>query len=365
MRAVRTGKTIKQMNTGRPMDYLRACRDKSFEESPFSLTDAILLCNITYIDLKGIAPEDGAAVTFAEMDKKIDRKRVFSNPLYGQMYLEMFELMKDSRRYGNIRTGYFREKLDRDEEAQFGAMTFFLDTGRIFVAFRGTDGSWLGWKEDFNYAYLEVMPSEKLGLEYLNEVASETTQEMYVGGHSKGGTIAVYSASNTAEDIQDRIVQVFSVDGIGFRKGFYELDGFRRIEERVCKVVPEEAFIGRIFEIEPNYRIAKSFERGMEQHDFMNWMVEGKSLVFLEKFSRKRNRRAVKFNKWITRLSKDQARNFVDTLFEIIGAANVDYIDQIFLEPKKYIKSLLKKLFSLKGSRRRAFFRTAFKYVIS
>lgn len=349
--------------TKRPMEYLRECRNISMRERPFSLTDAMFLCNVTYIDLKGLVPEDGSLVTLGQIDRIMDKKRVFSNPQYGSMYLEMFELMKDSERYGTMQMGYFREVVDRSEEMQFGAMTFFLETGQLFVGFRGTDGSWLGWKEDFNYAYRETMPSQTLGLEYLYEVAASTSQDMYVGGHSKGGTIAVYAASSADEAVQDRILKVLSIDGIGFRKGFFEQPGFKRIEEKVFKVVPEESLIGRIFEIEPNYRIVRSFETGMVQHDFMNWMIEDDDLVYLDEFPKKKNKGSVKFNNWLKKLTDEQIRNFVETLFEVIGAARVEYIDSLFIEPKKYIKPLLKKLFSINGKRRRSFYLTVLKYL--
>ena len=345
------------------MEYLRESRGKSFMEMPFSMPDAMLLSNAAYINLKGLVPEDGNTVTFDDIDRVMDKDKVFAHPLYGPMYRRIFEDMTGSRRYGRIRLGYFREINDPDTEAQFGAVTFFLGADRMFVVMRGTDGSLLGWKEDFNYGFLEEMPSQRLAADYLKEIAEKTTQKMYVGGHSKGGTLSVFAAAGLDSSTQERILKVFSFDGIGFKKGFIGSSGFERIADRVIKIIPEHGFIGRLYEMEPDYKIARSSGTGFEQHDFMNWYVRDGRLVYTDSFTEKSTRSAARFNSWIRGLSAEEIQNFVEVLFEVLKKADIDDVDLFFLEPSKYFGVLLKQLLTIDGKRRRRFIGTVFKYI--
>ena len=344
------------------MEYLRESRGKSFMEMPFSLPDAMLLSNVAYINFKGLVPEDGNTVTFGDIDRVIDKAKVFAHPLYGPMYRRIFEDMTGSRRYGKIRLGYFREINDPETEAQFGAVTFFLGADRMFVAMRGTDGSLLGWKEDFNYGFLDEMPSQRLAADYLKEIAEKTAQKMYVGGHSKGGTLSVFAAAGLERSAQERILNVFSFDGIGFKNGFIGSPGFERIADRVIKIMPEHDFIGRLYETEPEYRIVKSNGTGFEQHDFMNWHVRDGRLVYTDSFTEKSIRSAARFNRWIEGLAADDIQNFVEVLFEMLEKADIDDVDMFFLEASKYFRVLLKQLFIIDRKRRRRFLGTVFKY---
>ncbi len=345
------------------MDYLRENKDKSFMELPFSIPDAMLLANAIYMRFKGLVPENGNTVTFGDIDRVMDKNKVFAHPLYGPVYRKTFEEMKDSRRYSKIRLGYFREITDKTTEAQFAAVTYFLGSDRIFVVFRGTDGSLLGWKEDFNYGFLEEMPSQQLAVDYLDEIAKKTTQKMYVGGHSKGGTLSVFASAKLDQEAQERILKVFTFDGIGFKKGFIDSPGFQCIADRVIKIMPEHGFIGRLFEMEPEYKIARSSGEGFEQHDFMNWYVKNGQVVYTNAFTEKSTKSVAKFNNWISGLSEDEIENFVEVLFEILGNAGIDDVDLFFLEPSKYIGSLIKELFAIDGKRRRRFLGTVFKYL--
>ena len=48
--------------------------------------------------------------------------------------------------------------VEKEWETQFSAITFILDDGTLFLAFRGTDETIVGWKEDFNMAFLNPVP---------------------------------------------------------------------------------------------------------------------------------------------------------------------------------------------------------------
>ena len=81
----------------------------------------------------------------------------------------------------------------QDENTQFAALTYRLPDGTLYLAFRGTDDSLAGWKECFALSYTTV-PAQKLAQEYLIQVARRYPGKLRVGGHSKGGNLAVWAA---------------------------------------------------------------------------------------------------------------------------------------------------------------------------
>jgi len=153
------------------MNYLREYRNKSFKEHPFSEVDALLLSNLSYLKMDGIVPgfERGGTIGFAELLSYPAAEHLFSDPVYGEDYRKIIALMSGSRRYGKLRFGYFTQYHDADRETQFAAVTFFLGVTSIFLSFRGTDETLVGWKEDFNMAYMKSVPSQRLALAYLRE----------------------------------------------------------------------------------------------------------------------------------------------------------------------------------------------------
>ena len=82
-------------------------------------------------------------------------------------------------------------------------------TTRIW-AFRGTDSSLAGWFEDIQLAYSEATPSQLYAQAYLERAARRFGGGLYLGGHSKGGALALYAAVN-AGAVQPRIRRVLLV----------------------------------------------------------------------------------------------------------------------------------------------------------
>lgn len=121
-----------------------------------------------------------------------------------------------SPRFRNIQMLGYTEQFDAAEEKQFAAVCFQITPDLCYIAFRGTDSTLVGWKEDFNMAFKCPVPSQKTAVRYLTDAARHCRGKILVGGHSKGGNLAVYAAVKCSEDIQKRIERVYSHDGPGF-----------------------------------------------------------------------------------------------------------------------------------------------------
>lgn len=342
------------------LQYLRTFGGKSFREMPFSEVDALVLSQLSYLKMNGIVPGfcEGEPMELPQILAHPDHDQLFTDPLYGKIHRKMFTLVCASRRYRRIKANYFVEWLEEEEEVQFAAVTFFLGETSIFVSYRGTDETLVGWKEDFNMGYMRAIPSQRRALAYLKGVARYAPGRMILGGHSKGGNLAVYAAACAPESVQQRIRRIYSFDGPGFQRSFYEKPGFERIEDRYCKIVPEQSLIGMLFVNYSNYRVVKSYRNGMIQHDLMQWKIRDGRFIYRKELYRRSNRKTAILNAWINSLTRDQIALFVETLYELLLSAKVRTVGELLSAPFRILHSVFCSFRRLDKVRRQSFLQT-------
>lgn len=339
------------------VQYLKEYGSKSFREVPFSEVDALVLAQLSYLKMKGIVSGfDGkTAVGWQEMAQHPQAEQMFADPLYGKQHRRVFGLVSASRRYRNVRACCYKEWFDEEREEQFAAVTFLLGATSVYVSFRGTDETLVGWKEDFNMSYMKTIPAQKSALAYLKGAARYTSGRMILGGHSKGGNLAVYAAARAPEQIQSRIRRIYSFDGPGFRKDFYERAGFARIRRKCCKIIPEQAIVGTLFANDGGYRVVRSYGAGMDQHDLMQWMIRRGRFVYLKEVRGRNARKSAIFNGWINSLSRQQIRMFVETLYRLLQTAHVTDVSQLLRKPLHVLRVVFGNFLRLDRSCQNAF----------
>ncbi len=317
------------------VQYLKEYGDKSFRETPFSEVDALVLAQLSYLKMKDIVPGfgKGSAVSWQEMAQHPRAEQMFADPLYGKQHRRIFFLVASSRRYRQVRAACYKEWLDEEKEGQFAAVTFLLGRTSVYVSFRGTDETLVGWKEDFNMSYMKTVPAQKSALAYLKGAARYTEGRMILGGHSKGGNLALYAAACAPQQIQERIRRIYSFDGPGFRRSFYEKPGFCRIRRKCCKIMPEQAIVGAMFVNGSDYRVVRSYRTGMGQHDLMQWMIRDGKFVYLKEVRSKNARKSAIFNSWMDSLSRQQIILFVEMTYRLLRAAHVTNVSQLMKKP--------------------------------
>jgi hypothetical protein len=229
-----------------------------------------------------------------------------------------------SPRFRDIRVRFFSDAFDIEQEQQFCAVTFQLEDDTAFIAFRGTDMSIVGWKEDLNMAYLSPVPSQQAAADYLNAVGKRLSvrQKLRVGGHSKGGNLAVYAAMKSSPSVQRRVVEVYNHDGPGFRPSMLKTCEYQTIESRVRKIMPESSFVGMLLADTPNYQVVESNGFGPMQHDAFSWEVNDGDFVYAEKVTDGALYMHKTVNEWLASLPDDERRLLVDALFKIIEKTN-------------------------------------------
>ncbi len=318
------------------LDYIDWRGDLSLAVSPFNEVDSFIFSSLSFIDFTAIVPppELGRGVRLrdaaAEFFRRTGGKEVDMGVLVPDRIPDMLCRMANSVRYGDMMLSAYEELTDLALEQQFAALTIELGDGGVFVAFRGTDDTLVGWKEDLNLSFLEKIPSQERALDYLSRVARQYGKErLLVGGHSKGGNLAVYSAVNIDEQTQKRIAAVYNNDGPGFISDLREREEYRRIAPRILTIVPQSSVVGRLLEHDENMQVVYSTASGVMQHDGFSWEVLGTSFVHLEDFSREGKLIDETIDRWADSLTPQQKEAFADAVYEVLTATGAKTLSEL------------------------------------
>lgn len=190
-------------------------------------------------------------------------------------------------------------------------------------------------------AFLSPVPGQAYSVKYLNAVTARLHSPFYVGGHSKGGNLAIYSAMNCRPEVQDRILKIYSMDGPGFRPEVLRECRYDLIAERVVKILPHSSLVGMLFESDMNFQVVESKSFGLLQHDPYNWKVENNYFVYADDLYQRIKQMDNTLNEWILSLNEKQLKVFVDTLFQVISASEADNLIDFTAEWKKSMNGML------------------------
>ncbi|MCD8153591.1 MAG: DUF2974 domain-containing protein [Clostridiales bacterium] len=311
----------------------------TFAVQPFSPVDSLILSWISYYHLPS-ETRGWKGVRLAELFRAECFEEMFRDVWDIPSSRELLTAMAASPRYRNIQVLGYLERLDVEEEMQFAAVSFQIDPQMCYVAFRGTDATLVGWKEDFNMAFQYPVPSQEEAARYLAEAARYCTGQIRTGGHSKGGNLAVYAAANSEAPVKERIVRIYSHDGPGFLESTLESPEFRSVEERIDKTLPQSSVVGMLLEQQEQYRIVKSRGFSFWQHDPFSWVVEGNDFQPVDTLTYNARHTDQVLNQWIRTLSPEERARFVDALYALVGAGNASTISQLRADWKTSVPAI-------------------------
>ena len=297
----------------------------TFSQAPLHEVDSLLFSQLCYLGFIQAFAETcqmpGVPLHDAYHREAFDQ--LFGGRRAEEQNLALLTAIAASPRYRDVNACFAVDDFDPSNESQFAAITFVLPDGAgTYVAFRGTDASLVGWKENFNIAYRYPVPGQVAACEYLSRVAAAVEGPLYVGGHSKGGNLAIYAATLCGADVQDRIVAVFDHDAPGFAAEFYESPSFARIRARIRKTIPQDALVGMLMETLDGYRVVQSSGIAVLQHDPFTWGVNilSRDFELAQGVSAIAERSDAVISKWIEPLDSEQRGVFIDTLFKVLAA---------------------------------------------
>lgn len=340
-------------------DYLKWRGDLSFRQSPFNDVDNLVLSLLAYIPFDGAVPASpGEGVPLREAALGFLSRRDAGKAVRIRRDLEFLLAVMDCPRFGSLRLSAYVSQLDPLEEKQFAAFAIDLGRGRHYMAFRGTDNTLVGWKEDFNMSFLSPVPSQEEALRYLEAVGPKLGGSLLLGGHSKGGNLAVYAAAFCSPELQKRIRRIYNNDGPGFTGKVLHSSGHRAVERRICTFVPQTSVIGMLLEHEERYTVVHSHQLGLLQHDPYSWEVLGAKLVFLEETSPECRFLDRTIKDWIAGMDVGERRQFVDLLFDVLGAGHAETLPQLTANWYKSARAMLKTLWNTDETTKRMLSRT-------
>ena len=315
-------------------DYLHWRGDLSFQQCPVNAVDALIFSALSYIDLGGSAqalPE--IPISLREASEEFFKLPDIQARCRAKADLSLLMAAAETRRFGECLLLQFRSRLIPEEETQFAAVTFLLDDDSGFLAFRGTDYSLTGWKEDFNMSFRETIPSQLLALEYIQEIGSRYIMPLRIGGHSKGGNLAVFASVKADSQIRSRILDVYSMDGPGFTEYLLSDPVYKEMVPRIHTIIPQSSVIGMLLEHEEPYTIIKSKTLGLLQHELYSWEVDGPHFVPMEEITTDSRFLDQTIKTWFAGMTNEERNEIVDTIFDLLSIGEVDNVLDI-IQPK-------------------------------
>ena len=166
------------------ISYIKDWGRYPLSERPFNEVDSLILCQLVYLNYEKFVPgweDKKEPVSIQSIYSHPERDVILDDYWYRQNNKEMFAALAESVRFGRLKMNAYVNVINEEEETQFSAMTYFLEDGSIYVAYRGTDATLVGWKEDLNLAFSKPLPSQYLAVKYLEKAAEAFGGDLYVG----------------------------------------------------------------------------------------------------------------------------------------------------------------------------------------
>lgn len=312
---------------GTILDYLREYGGYSLEEKPFGEVDSLVISQFSYLKFDGIVPGPGEGrgpVSVAQIAAHADYDHLYADERYRKDNTALFTGVLKSRRFGEMRLWNYVNQIEPEKEIQFSAVVCGLSEELAYVVFRGTDENIVGWKEDLNLAFSEPVPGQTRSVPYLEEAARTISGRFFVGGHSKGGNLAVYASMHCDPQVRERIAAIYDHDGPGFRPEVREQGAWSEIEGRIRKTVPRSSLVGMLLYTDGDYRVVESKTLGLAQHNPYTWLVKEDDFRIVDEIRPGRRFVDQTLNEWILSLDQTQMHIFVDTLYRIVQASETD-----------------------------------------
>ena len=325
-------------------EYVKKYGKYSFNAEPFNEVDNVIFSQIAYLPLEGIVSGFGHRPVTLErvarvLEKKLKKKQKVIVVRFCKKTYKLLIEMSQTPRYRDILLYNYIKMVDHDK--QFGAVTFKLPDNTIYVAYEGTDSSISGWYEDARMTYTYPIPAQELAANYLRRTVKLLDKKVIVGGHSKGGNLAVYAVLESPFYLKNKIEKVYNNDGPGFFKEYFSTKKYQKLLPRITKIVPNESVVGMFLYQSEDIKIIKSRRKRILQHDSFNWVIDETKFEVgtLSDFSRNVSE---KTNQWLSKLEKAKRQSCLDDLFNAFNSSNIEETYQLysFSKTKKFVKHL-------------------------
>ena len=310
------------------LDYIKWRGDLSFKQDKFNFVDNLILARFAYFPLDKLFLKD-KKITIKEAHKRALKIGIKDTNYLQIDDKDLFLLMAESERFGNLEIADFVNKLDAKIEKQFSAVTIILPDNTLYISYRGTDNTLVGWKEDFNMSFSKFVPAQQDAVKYLEKVAQKTDFKLRVGGHSKGGNLAIYATVFSNDEVKKKIIKSYNNDGPGMSKEIIDMKEYREAIKKINTFVPQSSVVGRLLYHEEDYMVIRSTQTGVMQHDLYSWQVEGKEFEYLDNVNEASNMTDKVLKTWLSESDEKSREEFVDVLYQILLTTNAHTLHEL------------------------------------
>lgn len=255
------------------MDYLKYYRDIPFTEVSLNQLDFLICAILVYLPLNDFK-EAKSLKDFSKIALELENKD-YDGMMIPKSY-EVLKYLQNAKRYADMKIMNFVNQ--KNEKTQFGACKFLI-TKKTIIAFKGTDGSTIGWVENFRLLYDYPTYTQRLSLNYLEDNIKFNDKNVYVVGHSKGGNLAMASVMELSRPLFKKVKKVYNFDGPGFLKKEFDSLKYRELLPKLVNIIPTGSVVGSLL-FNKNYTVVESCELAFNEHYPTTWGIFGE--FFLE-----------------------------------------------------------------------------------
>lgn len=311
------------------LDYLKEYGHVSVHEAPLNDVDRLIFAQMAYLNFvkspnaapmhalshfvafTADAPDSEARFDFQHKDDKA-----------------LCALLEKCARFRDVRLLDFVRSTDVDTQGQFAALSLILPDGTLLIAFRGTDNTLAGWKEDFDLAYKEELPAQRTACGYVRRLATDY-DAFELCGHSKGGNLALYSAVTCGETLQEKLRGALSFDGPGLKRTLVETAAFARLQPQLRVLVPHASLVGMLFDQPANVRAVHCSMPGILQHYPYSWKTRGMDFRYADDVQRTSLLLGQSLCGMLEKLPLSTRERFVEAVYEIFTAAGANTLNDL------------------------------------
>lgn len=311
-------------------DYLDQVAYDSIYDTPFNELDMLMLTEITYLPFDQIVSDQMSPDCTCRLFEAAEKAPQDLSMLVTKNRLKLLEKVASSTRFKNIRLMGYVNDIDPDVQKQFAAMIFKIKPDSYVLTFRGTDDSIIGWKEDFHMTYMDQVPTQKTAVNYLRKAMDALPGQFILTGHSKGGNLASYAASQIEPEYQERIQSIYSYDAPGLNHSVITSQGYQTISDKIKRYIPQGSIVGMMLETPKQAQIVKSTAiGGLAQHDTFSWQISDQTFVLLDNLNPDSLQVDKTLKNWVDSVSDEELKDFFDLFFGLILDAGISSINDL------------------------------------
>lgn len=306
------------------MNLMKYAEQSQHMFDPLNEVDALIVSQLVYFDFENHTLTVPLPIKALSC---LDLRKTKGKSMMAKKHYRFLKKLIENEVYHNIEILDFICINETETQQQFAALTCRFAERGLFVAFRGTDSTIVGWKEDLNMSFSKTVLSQWTATDYLNRILNTYPDDsVYAGGHSKGGNLAVFAAAYASASFAERIIKVYNFDGPGFHSSIIESAAYQDILDKSVKYIPQASFIGLLMNSKETTYVISSRQLSVFQHDPYTWRINEDHFIRKPLINPSSVYLNTTLNTWLETISDEQRMRVIDAFYQGFTDLNLIYL---------------------------------------